>query len=70
MPLDEELIGDDISEMWQNAARWKLGDKWRSFGWNVLEIDGHSIEQIIKAVNSVLQTKGTPSIIVARTCQR
>ena len=67
MPLDEELIGDDISEMWKNAARWKVGDKWRSFGWNVLEIDGHRIEQIAKAVNSVLQTKGTPSIIVART---
>jgi transketolase len=67
MPLDEELIGDDISEMWKNAARWKIGDKWRSFGWNVLEIDGHRIEQIIKAVNSAIQTKGTPTIIVART---
>ena len=53
--------------MWKNAARWKVGDKWRSFGWNVLEIDGHRIEQIVKAVNSALQTKGTPSIIVART---
>ncbi|HJU12838.1 MAG TPA: ribulose-phosphate 3-epimerase [Candidatus Nitrosotalea sp.] len=67
MPLDEELVGDDISEMWKNAARWKVGDKWRSFGWNVLEIDGHRIEQIARAVNSALQTKGTPSIIVART---
>jgi transketolase len=67
MPLDEELVGDDISEMWKNASRWKVGDKWRSFGWNVLEIDGHRIEQIAKAINSALQTKGTPSIIVART---
>ncbi len=67
MPLDEELVGDDISEMWKNAARWKVGDKWRSFGWNVLEIDGHRIEQIQKAVNSALQTKGTPSIIISRT---
>jgi len=67
MPLDEELVGDDISEMWKNAARWKVGDKWRSFGWNVLEIDGHRIEQIQKAINSALETKGTPSIIVSRT---
>ena len=67
MPLDEELIGDDISEMWKNAARWKIGDKWRSFGWNVLEIDGHRIEQISRAINLALQAKGTPSIIVART---
>ena len=67
MPLDEELVGDDISEMWKNAARWKVGDKWRSFGWNVLEIDGHRIEQVARAVNSALHTKGTPSIVVART---
>ncbi len=67
MPLDEELVDDDISEMWKNAARWKVGDKWRSFGWNVLEIDGHRIEQIYKAVSSALQTKGTPSIIISRT---
>src|SRR5574337_1303946 len=67
MPLDEELVGDDISEMWKNAARWKVGDKWRSFGWNVLEIDGHRIEQISKAINLALQTKGTPSIIISRT---
>ncbi len=67
MPLDEELVSDDISEMWKNAARWKVGDKWRSFGWNVLEIDGHRIEQISKAVNSALQTKGAPSIIISRT---
>lgn len=67
MPLDEELVSDDISEMWKNAARWKVGDKWRSFGWNVLEIDGHRIEQISKAINLALQTKGTPSIIISRT---
>ncbi|MFQ6024940.1 MAG: ribulose-phosphate 3-epimerase [Nitrosopumilaceae archaeon] len=67
MPLDEELIGDDISEMWKNAGRWKLGDKWRSFGWNVIEIDGHRIEQIVNAINSALRTRGNPSMIVART---
>ncbi len=67
MPLDEILVSDDISEMWKDAARWKTGDKWRSFGWNVLEIDGHRVEQIIKAIKSAQQTKGTPSMIVSRT---
>ena len=38
MPLDEELSGENISEMWKDASRWKTGDKWRSFGWNVIEI--------------------------------
>lgn len=67
MPLDEELEGDDLSEMWKDASRWKVGDKWRSFGWNVIEIDGHRIEQIDAAIKKAIQTKGSPSIVVART---
>lgn len=67
MPLDEELVGDDLSEMWKDASRWKVGDKWRSFGWNVIEIDGHRIEQIDAAIKKAIQTKGSPSIVVART---
>ena len=67
MPLDEELIGDDLSEMWKDASRWKTGDKWRSFGWNVIEIDGHRIEQLDNAIQKANSTKGVPSIIIART---
>ncbi len=67
MPLDEELIGDDLSEMWKDASRWKIGDKWRAFGWNVYEIDGHRIEQIDYAITKAIQAKGVPSIIIART---
>jgi len=67
MPLDEVLLGDDLSEMWKDASRWKTGDKWRSFGWNVIEIDGHRIEQISDAIRRANQTKGLPSIIIART---
>ncbi|HII04304.1 MAG TPA: ribulose-phosphate 3-epimerase [Candidatus Nitrosotenuis sp.] len=67
MPLDEELIGDDLSEMWKDASRWKTGDKWRSFGWNVIDIDGHRIEQVDSAIKKAIQTKGMPTIIIART---
>ncbi len=67
MPLDAELVGSDLSEMWKDASRWKTGDKWRSFGWNVIEIDGHRIEQIDNAVKRAISTKGTPTIIIART---
>jgi transketolase len=42
-------------------------DKWRSFGWPVLEIDGHDIEQIDKALDQAEATRGTPSFILART---
>jgi transketolase len=67
MPLDENLEGEDLSEMWKDASRWKLGDKWRAFGWNVIEIDGHRIEQIDHAIKKANQAKGVPSIIIART---
>ena len=67
MPLDEGLLGNDLSDMWKDASRWKTGDKWRSFGWNVIEIDGHRIEQISDAIRRANQTKGLPSIIIART---
>jgi len=67
MPLDEKLEGEDLSEMWKDASRWKLGDKWRAFGWNVIEIDGHRIEQIDCAIKKANQAKGVPSIIIART---
>ncbi len=67
MPLDAKLEGDDLSEMWKDASRWKVGDKWRAFGWNVIDIDGHRIEQIDNAIKKANQTKGAPSIIIART---
>jgi len=67
MPLDERLDGDDLSEMWKDASRWKTGDKWRSFGWNVIEIDGHRIEQIDAAIAKANATKGIPTIIISRT---
>ena len=67
MPLDEELIGNDISEMWKDASRWKTGDKWRSFGWNVIEVDGHRIEQIDLAITKANAIKGVPTIIICRT---
>ncbi len=67
MPLDEELRGGNISEMWKDASRWKTGDKWRSFGWNVIEIDGHRIEQIDSAITKAITAKGIPTIIISRT---
>lgn len=67
MPLDEKLEGDNLSEMWKDASRWKTGDKWRAFGWNVIEINGHRIEQIDAAITKANATKGIPSIIICRT---
>ena len=67
MPLDEHLETDELSEMWKDASRWRTGDKWRSFGWNVIEIDGHRVEQISNAIDRAKTIKGMPTIIIART---
>lgn len=44
-----------------------IEDKFRSFGWHVLTIDGHDIEQILTALDTARQTKGKPTCIVANT---
>jgi len=42
-------------------------DKWRAFGWHVLEIDGHDMSAILGALNEVDRIQGRPKIIIART---
>ena len=42
-------------------------DKWKAFGWNVVDVDGHDIQQLLAAFEEVKKVKGKPSIIVART---
>ena len=44
-----------------------LPDKWRSFGWNVIEIDGHDFTQILDALSPDRTVKGQPTMIIART---
>lgn len=43
-----------------------LADKWRSFGFNVQEIDGHDINAVIDALQNT-QASETPSVIIAQT---
>lgn len=44
-----------------------LVDKWKSFGWHVLEIDGHSIPALQQAFAEAAATKGKPTAIIAHT---
>ncbi|MBQ9736949.1 MAG: transketolase [Clostridia bacterium] len=41
--------------------------KFEAFNWNVIVIDGHSFEEIEKAVNEAKATKGKPTMIIANT---
>lgn len=44
-----------------------LYDKWSAFGWHVIEIDGHNMQEILNALNEAESTKGKPTIIIAHT---
>lgn len=44
-----------------------VDDKFRAFGWNVLNIDGHDFNQILEAVEKAKNAKGKPTMIVCKT---
>ena len=44
-----------------------LRDKWIAFNWNVIEIDGHKVEQIIGALNRASQLEDKPTLLIANT---
>lgn len=44
-----------------------VADKWRAFNWQVLEIDGHDIQQILDAFKNAGAVKGKPTVIIAHT---
>jgi len=44
-----------------------VADKWRAFGWHVVEIDGHNMTEIIEALEDAKAFKGMPTIVIART---
>ncbi len=44
-----------------------LVEKWKAFGWYVIEMDGHNLKEIIKTLDLVDKVEGRPKMIIART---
>ena len=44
-----------------------IPDKFRAFGWEVLEIDGHDHKQIMEALNTARTVSGRPTAVIAHT---
>lgn len=57
-------IDGEIEEV---MSPYPISDKMRAFGHNVVEIDGNDIEQIDRAIVEAKNTKGCPTVIVAKT---
>jgi transketolase len=50
----EEIMGVD-----------PLTEKWRAFGWETWEIDGHNYEEILEVFNEAVQSEGEPTVIIS-----
>jgi transketolase len=44
-----------------------FAEKWQAFGWSVLTVDGHDIEQIVSAIEQAKKTIERPTVIMAHT---
>lgn len=57
-------IDGDVSKVMNIGP---IVDKFKAFGWNVIEIDGHDFDQIFAALDMARSTVGKPTMIVAKT---
>src|SRR5919202_3043782 len=59
-----------LGQRGETMVGWNTGvyvERARAFGWNAIEIDGHEVDEIDRAYREAAETKGRPTVIVART---
>lgn len=44
-----------------------LVDKWKAFRWNVVEVNGHNVDEILTAMKKFKLTRNMPTVIIAHT---
>ena len=60
--------GLQISDTTENVmALESFSERWGAFGWDVIEINGDKMEEIVAAFESIDYTNGKPHLIVSRT---
>lgn len=59
---------------WQATGRSRevlsldpLAEKWRAFGWDTIEVDGHDIDSLSAAISSLPNGSGKPMAVIAHT---
>lgn len=57
-------IDGDIAKV---CSPYPINEKFKAFGFHVIEIDGHDFDQIEAALQEAKQTKGMPTAIIAKT---
>ena len=50
-----------------DAAASALAERWRAFGWEVREVDGHNHSELVSTFSSVPFQVGKPNCVIAHT---
>ena len=64
--VDVNRMGQSQETMYRHDTRI-YADRLRSFGWEAVEVDGHSMPEITAALEKLLPLSGRPKVVVART---
>ncbi len=51
----------------ERTALEPIAEKWRAFGWHVVEVHGHNVAEILDALDRCDEVHAQPSMIIART---
>ena len=71
--LDNLTVIVDRNRLQQGDATEKtialepLADRWRAFGWGVVDVDGHDIDALMRAFATLPVLPGRPTCVIART---
>jgi len=60
-----KIQNDDFVERTLSLEPFRA--KWEAFGWHVIQINGHEIPQVVKALDEAEAVKGKPTVIIADT---
>src|SRR5438094_116498 len=63
---DVNRLGQSQPTMWQHDMA-QFERRWTAFGWHAIVIDGHDVNAILGAFDEARNTKGQPTMILART---
>jgi transketolase len=59
--------GETVDERITPYYGSELADRWRAFGWHVLEVDGHDIDAFLATMAEARSVTGSPVAVVAHT---
>jgi transketolase len=64
--VDVNALGQSQPTQWQHDME-AIAARWRAFKWNTLVIDGHDMQAVLDALATARETRGRPTMILART---